>query len=297
MDVKVLGIDCAPGKGSTVFDGEEFWTTFTGSHLLRLPELADRLRKCAVGNLLICWDAPLTGPPCTRSICERHSAYTQRPVESFFRRTLDKKKYLKSFKAPGGISVLGYGNCPHWTVSRALLGLPQLGRYDKEPRFPLHMGGEDGFEPPAAGVHVVEVHPALALWLWRERVTPPVGNWHYKGEGGDEASRQRNRDVYVKLLRKIAGGFDPELEVPKLASENGDYLDAYASWLLGRMWVDERKFKGIGVGVLGDEKAGSFLLPRTGALTEAWEKFRDAEFAKHGNCSEPEEARVGATSR
>jgi hypothetical protein len=77
----------------------------------------------------------------------------------------------------------------------------------------------------------------------------------------------------------------PTPEVRKLVSTNGDCLDAYAAWLLGQMWVESKEDPmDVRVGVLGDERAGSFLLPRTNELTKAWKDFKDGGFAKHGNC-------------
>jgi hypothetical protein len=87
--VRVVGIDPAPTKGFDAFDGRDH----------RLP-LADALRFVdglrAIDDVLICWDAPLTGPP--RSVVEggapAQSVFSQRPIEQFFSRNRHGSRLL-----------------------------------------------------------------------------------------------------------------------------------------------------------------------------------------------------------
>ena len=112
--VRVLAVDPAPGKGSTVFDGTAF-SMKTGSELRTyLNEPGNRTR-----GTLVCWDAPLTGPtnPASAGACPVD--FTQRLIEQFFSRA------ETGFKTPRGISVMPYSGCSHWTISRSLLGTAQ----------------------------------------------------------------------------------------------------------------------------------------------------------------------------
>ena len=110
--IKVIGIDPAPGKGSLLFDGEQY-----SSHL-KPDELKNELAKS--DPVLICWDAPLTGPGVFNN-----GRFTQRPIEKYLREQLGLNKKLKNNKAQG-VSVQGYAGCQHWTISRYIFGFPRL---------------------------------------------------------------------------------------------------------------------------------------------------------------------------
>ncbi len=151
--MNIIGIDPAPTKGLDVFDGRHHRVALGGAR-----GYVDSLRSQQ--DLLVCWDSPLTGPP-IRTVEggeARGSAFSQRPIESFFSKT------ETGFKTPSGISVRGYSGCPHWTLSRSLLGLPRVGPFDLGGELlPFNLLTTD--VPPSTGRHVVEVHPAVALWL------------------------------------------------------------------------------------------------------------------------------------
>ena len=105
--MNVIGIDPAPAKGLDTFDGKD-------RHVALHNARAFMLALASGSDVLVCWDAPLTGPP-TAVVAGAEaskSAYTQRPNESFFSRD------NTGFKTPAGISVRGYSGCPHWTLSR-----------------------------------------------------------------------------------------------------------------------------------------------------------------------------------
>lgn len=166
--MEVIAVDAAPGKASTVFDGGEFMELDARGLRGYLGRIRGRGPKA-----LVCWDAPLTGPrnPDDAGV---PGDFTQRLIESFFR---DGKTGLKT---PDGVSVRGYGGCPHWTITRSLLGLPRLGPYDVGyaglPFDLLPSARSTGDGRPS----VVEIHPGVAAWLWcrdeRERDAP----WAYK---------------------------------------------------------------------------------------------------------------------
>lgn len=50
--------------------------------------------------------------------------------------------------------------------------------------------------------------------------------------------------------------------------ENDDELDALVSWLLAERWT-----AGAGVVLLGGQRTGSFLVPQSDALLEAFDRF------------------------
>ena len=55
QNIKVIGIDPAPSKKSTIFDGKEFYQKDCNELKKYLEEI-----KFEKGNVLICWDAPLS---------------------------------------------------------------------------------------------------------------------------------------------------------------------------------------------------------------------------------------------
>lgn len=57
-DIKVIGIDPAPSKKSTIYDGEKFEHKDYASLKKYLPEELEKNKK-----ILICWDAPLPHEP------------------------------------------------------------------------------------------------------------------------------------------------------------------------------------------------------------------------------------------
>ena len=147
----VIAVDPAPGRKSTVFDGTAF--SRKGGRELRayLEEPCNRTHET-----LLCWDAPLTGPGDPASAGTNPCDFTQRRIEQFFSRA------ETGFKTPKGISVCPYSGCPHWTITRSLLGLPRTGPYDFDfHRLPYHLlPGPDSERAERASV--VEIHPAVA---------------------------------------------------------------------------------------------------------------------------------------
>ena len=182
LRMKVSGIDPAPRRGLTVFDGAD--------HDIKLEESAAFVADLASDDdLLVCWDAPLTGPPSSvvGGAAAKGADLTQRPIESFFSRA------GTGFKTPPGISVQGYAGCAHWTITRNLLGLPRVGRFDApDESLPFHLL-TDHDQRSVAGRCVVEVHPALALWLWCRESRDAAASWNYK----------KDRTVLIELWLQL----------------------------------------------------------------------------------------------
>lgn len=163
--MRIIAVDPAPAKASTLYDGEY--------HTLAARDLNDYIRQLSSdGSCLVCWDAPLTGPwnPLVPGIGEHD--FSQRPIERFFSRS------TTGFKVPKGISVMPYSSCPHWAISRAILGLPQVGPWDS-PISELPLKPKlDGQAPNDDRAYAVEIHPGIALWLWCREES--LRSWAYK---------------------------------------------------------------------------------------------------------------------
>jgi hypothetical protein len=247
--VRVIGIDPAPVKGLSVYDGED--------REIRLEESAAFIAQLAgEDDCLVCWDAPLTGPPSSvvAGAKARGAAFSQRPIESFFSRA------STGFKTPRGISVRGYSGCPHWAISRALLGLPRVGPHDAPlDSLPFVLCTQDG-QRQIAGRRVVEVHPAVALWLWCRDGRGPSASWDYK----------HSPTILIELWRLL-------LEVPHQARllgsvdapKSDDELDARLAFVLGRLWLEGSE----SVMLLGDADNGALLVPRVSGIADAFQSF------------------------
>ncbi|WHZ06841.1 MAG: hypothetical protein OJF59_000594 [Cytophagales bacterium] len=229
----IIGIDPAPAKGSTIFDGIKCYPSMNPDEVIKFIEELEP-------PVLICWDAPLTGPGELKD-----GMFTDRPIEKYFRRMLrqepDKQKV-------GGISVQGYAGCTHWTVSKYIFGLPRISRLEiDEENLPFKLAtSRDSIKK-----HIIEVHPAMAIYLWLENV--PV----YK--------RKPNvaKDLFGQLKDK--GIFAPTMP---FEIKDDDQLDALVAYSLGRRWIDNA-----GVSLIGDKKNGQLLLPDSQKISQ--EDFRE----------------------
>ncbi len=249
---RVVAIDPAPGKNSTLFDGKGFKD-------LRAPDL----RKFVNGlhdqtpDTLVCWDAPLTGPADPSSSAGTSPGdFTKRPIERFFS--------LKEtgFNTPKGISVLGYAGCQHWTISRSLLGLPRTGPYDQDyGQLPFHL--VPGPERERTGrASIIEIHPAVAAWLWCRKHKDAPKDWRYKNKEALET-----RETMWRIILEETG-FSWSLKPP---TETDDRFDAAVGYILGSLYADERTR--IQVTLLGSRKTGSFLLPAVKGLERNWNSW------------------------
>ena len=257
--MKVVGIDPAPGKDSTVFDGQ-------GSpRNLGINDLRQYLQTLASGAepVLLCWDAPLSGPRSTGRDEEYGKGdMTLRSIDRFFRVS------ESGYKTPKGVSVLPYGGCAHWTISRALLGLPRLGPYDAVLEdLPFDLVSRNnllGSKPK----QVVEVHPAVAIWLWCGGPASDEQSWRYKRDTGKVNEIWRLlRDRLPSSCRAFG---ERRLWSANEPLHNDDELDALVAWVLGFIWL-----QGEGdVILLGDQTTGSLLLPNHTGLAKAFSTFQ-----------------------
>jgi hypothetical protein len=270
MTVSVVSIDPAPSKKSTVCYGDGFSEKDAGE----LRVLLDRFAQ-AGPDTLICWDAPLTGPRDAERAGQTNKDFSQRRLESFFSRQ-------DGLKAPKGISVLPYSGCPHWAITRSLLGLPRIGPYDaRYEDLPFHLvPGERREGDPRPSV--VEIHPAVAAWLWcKDEKDAPQDNdgWLYKPKK-NSGIREWMWRVIRRRTRSVACQ-DP------LSGDDDDF-DAAVGYLLGVLYLRDRekpkpRRKVI---LLGDREKGSFLVPNVDGLLDRWSGF----LAKIGSSARPRPA-------
>lgn len=243
---KVIGIDPAPSKKSTVYSEEGFQYLDYKSLQIYLSKLENAKDE----SVIICWDAPLSfGLPDNTTY--KFSPFYTRKVEYFF------SSYLEEIEQPPqGISVLGYAGCSHWAISQYMLGYPKLDRFiDSESKFTLLLTNEelDRFKSKK-GRYVTEVHPALAIWLWC-RHDKMITDWKYK----------KNKAVFNQIIKALKS-IDTFKEMPTI--KNDDELDAYIAWKLGNEWISGNDK----VKILGDKNTGSFLLPYDKTLFETFKQ-------------------------
>lgn len=254
MRIRAIGCDVAPKKGGDLFDGREFSQLAPG-------ELAIECRRLStMPGVVVAWDSPLTGPPDPDGAISGIQDLTQRPIEAFFRSS------AWGFKVPKGISVLPFCGCPHWTISQHILGLPRTGPFmasDESLPFNLLLDKPVPGAGEVCKASIVEIHPAVAMWLWCKDADVPPESWEYK-----------RRPSKVKMLRKLLGDrVDGLGALPP--PENDDQLDAMIAWLLADRWVG-----GAGVMLLGDRRSGAFLVPVIESLRSAFERFLRAGLAR-----------------
>lgn len=250
MSLTAIGCDVAPKKGGDLFDGSQF-------KQLTPVELALKCRHLSsMPGVVLAWDSPLTGPPDPDQGISTLQDLTQRPIEAFFRSN------AWDFKVPKGISVLPYCGCPHWTISQHILGLPRVGPFsaalDSLP-FQLLFDRPIPGSEPGTKASVVEVHPAVAIWLWCREADLPNEAWEYK---------QKPSKVML-LWEALRGRVDGLGALPPPVTD--DQLDALVAWLLADRWLS-----GAGVMLLGDRRSGAFLVPENEALRAAFDRFRRA---------------------
>lgn len=119
--MRVVSVDPAPSKNSTLYSAED------GFQPVPAGDVRSRLKSFAP-PVLLCWDAPLTGPRSPEEAGGQDGDFTTRRFEKFLMRGTKKK----GFGTPKGITVAPYCGCPHWTISRAALGLPRVGPFDAD---------------------------------------------------------------------------------------------------------------------------------------------------------------------
>lgn len=261
--VLCVGIDPAPSfKGSAVV---EYLVGDSRSHLrlrrnVHHPELrADLERwKQEYPSVLLAWDAPLTGPQDPESdeaggaLGHRRSDFTIRQIEKEIRKVIPT--------AAEGISVIGYSGCPHWTITRNLLGLPRVGPFDQGwDTLPYSLLCSPATSWP--GHYVLEVHPALALWAWLKDSALNIMDWRYKA-----GSRRSQRLILDQILSGLVSCWDktsllPFVEVIKERRKellhSNDLLDALVAAALATLFIQNPD----SVELQGSKARGAMLLP------------------------------------
>lgn len=258
-----VGIDPAPSsKGSAIVE----YLAGESPAKIRLrrnvshPELrADLCRwKSEHPSVLIAWDAPLTGPQDPEANEAGGSGVHSRA--DFTMRDIEKEIRDEIPDEVEGISVVGYAGCPHWTITRNLLGLPRVGPFDREwdalPYSLLWARPEFW-----SGHYVLEVHPAVALWAWLKDSDTKITDWRYK-----RGSRQSQREISGQLLAGLECYWQKLSLYPFVAAirenraeliESNDLLDALVAAALAALFIPDSAR----VDLRGNRSRGAMLLP------------------------------------
>ncbi|PHN00745.1 DUF429 domain-containing protein [Flavilitoribacter nigricans] len=264
--MKIIGIDIHPGKNSTLFDGEKYDDLSSS----KLKEFLLPIEEDNDQRILICCDAPLTGPRDEiQEIRYKNSSnsLTKRDIEYFFTNNFGfnvnvKDTNEKKFK---GISVGNYSSLPHWTITKRLFGLPIMGKYCKKELPFKHIHSEVEIVNTINN-YIVEVHPGLAIWVWLNKKWDEDYNWQYKGEKSTlfQIKEDLNHLLFEEI--KVNSSLKPKFE----EIDDDDKLDSFIAWLLGYLWL--RDSRGL-VNVIGNQETGSFLLPAMDQLKTSFENF------------------------
>lgn len=288
-EVVVIGTDPAPSKPTVVcvdYDCTGFLSNYAGCKLFPkisgcglffievkntslkpfLKALCSNLKERRV---LITWDAPLTGP-CLNNKGELTQkdlpgAFSQRPFEKLF---MKKSLGAEWQQLPGGINIRGYGECPHWTISRHVLGLPRMGEYDTcLDKLPYRLITDCSQAIEHDKPSIVEVHPALAIWLalCGHKAKTDLDGWMYKGPKAKADNRQKLLEELLKSM-SFPNGRKPTI-AKQLEGCNDDQLDAFVNWFLGKAWLHSDRYcfkqaeEEISVMLVGGPSTGAMLLP------------------------------------
>ncbi len=269
---RIISVDPAPSKDSTVFDSID---GFLKLDAFKLDEHLKKARR-ADQSVLLAWDAPLTGPWSLDSIPVKDKSDNKRDFNPFYQRYIEKDlgaKFGHGEKTIGGksnkvVSVLGYASCSHWAISRAILGLPRVGRYClPNSSLPFKLLTKD--ERPSASTkenYVVETHPALAMaMLFKDDHVAELALQRYKGTNKQE--RLGAIETLKKTLKTKLSDFPDSFVViddydqmeAVNAIDDDDRLDAFVGFLLARHWITSSKR--LLVEIRGNIEDGAILLP------------------------------------
>jgi predicted RNase H-like nuclease len=289
--VKIVGIDPAPVSDSYVFDPDGVLNWPKGrieaseigadSRVIRAKpnQLIAAIKDLGARGdekVLVCWDAPLTGFVWSDAVSFPEKALYTRKIEQHFQEQ----------KLPKGISTLGYAAAAHWTISQVALGYPRMqeqSKFSSEPPVRLITCANGKTANMMCSPHLVEVHPAVAMYSWLKdetfvdtKNTSYSGadvSWKYKPKTKaetDKPYRVTPDDCYGKLLGKfprLLENFNltaPLSAAPKKC-EDGP-LDAIVAWLLGAIWLEEAEE----VKLMGDRHTGAWLVPEA-----AWKSITE----------------------
>lgn len=244
-DIQIIGIDIAPGKKSTIYDGNCYQHMSADALSNYLISLQNDKNK----TVLLCWDAPLTGPQTTTrdNYFFRSGDFTKRIIE---------KEY---YNVPKGISVMGYASCPHWTITKFLTGYPIIGDYCIKENLPFTLVTNEKTELVNNKKYIVEVHPALSIWLLMKDIVDHEQNWVYKKMDEFELNNFIT-DFKATLETILPKDFWECINV--VNPQNDDELDAYTAWLMGYLWVSKIKLNNIRITPVGNREKGCIILPQ-----------------------------------
>jgi len=140
--------------------------------------------------------------------------------------------------------------------------MPRVGIYDADAgQLPFRLESDDA-KRPTSGRHIVEVHPAVAIWLWCRWRREANDSFFYKTDP------HVRTDVWESLLR-VRSVRSVLSRVRAVPPTSDDELDARVAYALGRLWLDEPE----SVVLLGSADAGAFLVPRVAGIVEAFYAF------------------------
>jgi len=140
--------------------------------------------------------------------------------------------------------------------------MPRVGIYDADAgQLPFRLESDDA-KRPTSGRHIVEVHPAVAIWLWCRWRREANDSCFYKTDP------HVRTDVWESLLR-VRSVRSVLSRVRAVPPTSDDELDARVAYALGRLWLDEPE----SVVLLGSADAGAFLVPRVAGIVEAFHAF------------------------
>ncbi|MFW5983565.1 MAG: hypothetical protein ACOCQ4_03625 [bacterium] len=224
--ISVIGIDPAPRKESTVFDGKNY----KNLKLEELQKYLEKLKSTVNEKILICWDAPLMNEIKENS----KELYYFRPIDIKLRNIIYKKGV--KIKNAEGASVMSFASCPHWTITRYLLGLPRFSKYDCG-NIPFNLITKNA-EKSNISKSIVEVHPAVGIYAWLGKLEK------YKPNKSNVV-----KEIWNKLKEK--NNVFKDIDSPK----NDDELDAAIAYALGILWIQSDVVK------LEGSESGAMLIP------------------------------------
>ena len=261
---RIISVDPAPSKGSTIFDSiDESFQELDAPHLDKYLKEA----RQSDASLLVAWDAPLTGPSSLGFFPKEDKKENGASFDfsQFYERKIEKdlrEKYGGGKKGNKKIvSVLGYAGCSHWAISRAILGLPRVGRYclpDSSLPFKLCTAEDQKPKPSLKGHFVVETHPALAMAMLFKSISNCVtALQQYKRK--KKGTSAEDRRAAVMILKEAIRNKFSELPESFNTIQNDDELDTFVGFLLARLWITSNTKTCVEIhGTLAD---GAILLP------------------------------------
>lgn len=258
--MRAVGFDPTPARGAHVCDNGG------APRLLSVQGMANFLAVLP-DDVMIGYDGPLSGPVAPDDPVLRQADLSRRIIEAFFKSPED------GFALPASIPLTGYATLPHWPLTRRMFGLPRLGPLDRPMEqlpFPPLL---EAAAPPVSGRHLVEVNAQVAIWLVALE-DPAFGgiNWGYRDRPDVMAS------IWRIVVERLTGRSSAEMaDFWKLPPpDNMSQFEAIVAWLMVALWsADDGQIQ-----LLGTQKTGAWLLPKTPGMKEAFDKFAARELAR-----------------